>query len=81
MLDEDHYGLEDIKKRILEYIAVGKLKGNVTGKIVCFIGPPGVGMYVFMYVFIYVCMYVFECACVYVCVCMHKCMISPQESI
>lgn len=43
VLDEDHYGLEEIKKRILEFIAVGKLKGSVNGKIICFIGPPGVG--------------------------------------
>jgi Lon-like ATP-dependent protease len=43
ILDEDHYGLEEIKKRILEFIAVGKLKGTVAGKIICFIGPPGVG--------------------------------------
>lgn len=43
VLDEDHYGLLDIKKRILEYIAVGKLKGSVVGKIICFVGPPGVG--------------------------------------
>ena len=44
-LDEDHYGLDEIKKRILEFIAVGKLKGTVAGKIICFIGPPGVGAY------------------------------------
>ncbi|KAJ1443506.1 putative lon protease [Ochromonadaceae sp. CCMP2298] len=43
VLDEDHYGLEEIKDRILEFIAVGKLKGTVAGKIICFIGPPGVG--------------------------------------
>lgn len=43
ILDEDHYGLDEIKKRILEFIAVGKLKGSVSGKIICFIGPPGVG--------------------------------------
>jgi Lon-like ATP-dependent protease len=43
ILDEDHYGLEEIKNRILEFIAVGKLKGSVSGKIICFIGPPGVG--------------------------------------
>jgi Lon-like ATP-dependent protease len=41
ILDEDHYGLEEIKTRILEFIAVGKLKGSVSGKIICFIGPPG----------------------------------------
>jgi Lon-like ATP-dependent protease len=43
ILDEEHYGLEDIKTRILEFIAVGRLKGSVGGKIICFIGPPGVG--------------------------------------
>ncbi|AET40573.1 ATP-dependent Lon protease PIM1 Ecym_6190 [Eremothecium cymbalariae DBVPG len=43
ILDEDHYGLKDVKDRILEFIAVGKLLGKVDGKIVCFVGPPGVG--------------------------------------
>lgn len=43
ILEEDHYGMEDVKKRILEFIAVGKLKGKVQGKILCFHGPPGVG--------------------------------------
>ncbi len=43
ILDNDHFGLEEIKKRILEFIAVGKLRGSVVGKILCFIGPPGVG--------------------------------------
>eukprot|EP00596_Hydrurales_sp_CCMP1899_P000283 CAMPEP_0119035724 /NCGR_PEP_ID=MMETSP1177-20130426/2932_1 /TAXON_ID=2985 /ORGANISM="Ochromonas sp, Strain CCMP1899" /LENGTH=950 /DNA_ID=CAMNT_0006994419 /DNA_START=142 /DNA_END=2994 /DNA_ORIENTATION=- len=42
-LDADHFGLDEIKKRILEFIAVGKLRGTVAGKIICFIGPPGVG--------------------------------------
>ena len=42
-LDADHFGLDEIKKRILEFIAVGKLRGTVAGKILCFIGPPGVG--------------------------------------
>ncbi|XP_050425549.1 lon protease homolog, mitochondrial-like [Adelges cooleyi] len=43
ILDEDHYGMEDIKKRILEFISVSKLKGTTHGKIICFHGPPGVG--------------------------------------
>ncbi|KAF0306415.1 Lon protease, mitochondrial [Amphibalanus amphitrite] len=43
ILDEDHYGMEDVKKRILEFIAVSKLKGGTHGKILCFHGPPGVG--------------------------------------
>ncbi|KAI9229761.1 MAG: ATP-dependent protease La [Piptocephalis tieghemiana] len=43
VLEEDHYGLEDVKDRILEFIAVGKLKGTVQGKIICLVGPPGVG--------------------------------------
>jgi Lon-like ATP-dependent protease len=43
ILDEDHYGLADIKDRILEFIAVGNLLGAVDGKIICFVGPPGVG--------------------------------------
>ena len=43
VLSEDHYGLEDIKERILEFIAVGALKGSTQGKIMCFVGPPGVG--------------------------------------
>lgn len=43
ILEADHYGLTDIKERILEFIAVSKLKGSVKGKIICFTGPPGVG--------------------------------------
>lgn len=43
ILDKDHYGMEDIKKRILEFIAVSQLKGSTQGKILCFYGPPGVG--------------------------------------
>ncbi|MCL2155137.1 MAG: endopeptidase La [Leptospirales bacterium] len=43
ILNRDHYGLDDIKDRILEFIATGKMKGNISGSIICFIGPPGVG--------------------------------------
>lgn len=43
ILDADHYGMEDIKKRILEFIAVSQLRGTTQGKILCFHGPPGVG--------------------------------------
>ncbi len=43
MLDSDHYGLEKIKKRIIEYLAVRKLKDDMKGPIICFLGPPGVG--------------------------------------
>ncbi|KAK0546109.1 ATP-dependent Lon protease pim1 [Tilletia horrida] len=43
VLDDDHYGLKDVKDRILEFLAVGKLRGTVEGKIICLVGPPGVG--------------------------------------
>jgi len=42
-LNRDHYGLEDVKKRILEFLAVGILKGEVSGSIILLVGPPGVG--------------------------------------
>ena len=43
VLDKDHYGMEKIKERILEYLAVLKLKGDMKSPILCFVGPPGIG--------------------------------------
>jgi len=43
ILDEDHFGLDKVKKRILQYLAVAKLKNNLRGPILCLAGPPGVG--------------------------------------
>lgn len=43
VLNSDHFGLEEVKKRILEYLAVLKLKGNLKAPIICLVGPPGVG--------------------------------------
>ena len=43
VLDEDHYNLEKVKERILEYLAVNKLRRKIKGPILCFVGPPGVG--------------------------------------
>ncbi len=43
ILDDDHYGMERIKERILEYLAVLKLKGDMKSPILCFVGPPGIG--------------------------------------
>ncbi len=43
ILNRDHYGLEDVKERILEFLAVRKLKPDASGSIVCLVGPPGVG--------------------------------------
>src|SRR5207253_4794931 len=43
VLEEDHYGLEKVKERILEYLAVQSLVGKIKGPILCLVGPPGVG--------------------------------------
>ncbi|HNS16662.1 MAG TPA: endopeptidase La [Bacteroidales bacterium] len=43
ILDDDHYGLEKVKERIIEYLAVVQLKGDMKSPILCFVGPPGVG--------------------------------------
>jgi len=43
ILDRDHYGLDDVKSRILEFVGVAKLRGAIEGSILCLIGPPGVG--------------------------------------
>jgi ATP-dependent Lon protease len=43
ILDKDHYGMEKVKQRILEYLAVLKLKGDMKSPILCFVGPPGIG--------------------------------------
>ncbi len=43
VLDQDHFDLEKVKDRIIEYLAVAKLRGDVSGSILCFVGPPGVG--------------------------------------
>ncbi|MBQ9942357.1 MAG: LON peptidase substrate-binding domain-containing protein, partial [Christensenellaceae bacterium] len=43
VLDADHFGMDDVKERILEFLSVLKLKNNLKGSIICFVGPPGVG--------------------------------------
>ncbi|XP_067090543.1 lon protease homolog 2, peroxisomal [Osmerus mordax] len=43
LLDNDHYAMEKLKRRVLEYLAVRQLKSNLKGPILCFVGPPGVG--------------------------------------
>jgi len=51
VLDRDHYGLDDVKDTILQFIAIGKLKGSVQGKILCLAGPPGTGASFFCPIF------------------------------
>ena len=43
LLDRDHYGLKDVKSRIIEYLAVLRMKKDMKGPILCFVGPPGIG--------------------------------------
>lgn len=43
VLDRDHYGLKEVKERILEFISMGRISGKVDGKIICLAGPPGTG--------------------------------------
>ncbi len=43
VLSEDHYGLDEVKERVVEYLAVCRIKNNMKGPILCFVGPPGVG--------------------------------------
>ena len=43
VLAEDHYGLEEVKERVVEYLAVCRIKNNMEGPVLCFVGPPGVG--------------------------------------
>ena len=43
VLGEDHYGLDEVKERVIEYLAVCRIKNNMKGPILCFVGPPGVG--------------------------------------
>jgi len=43
ILAEDHYGLEEVKERVIEYLAVCRIKNNMKGPVLCFVGPPGVG--------------------------------------
>ncbi len=43
VLERDHYAMDKVKRRILEHLAVRRLKNSLTGPILCFVGPPGVG--------------------------------------